>query len=94
MTVTLQSLKDDFAQVDNDEAVHALIKKFGLTEDGVTQSNRDNLGTTGATIEGVKVRLAWRWYDPSGSFQNLPDIHKVRLKLNDREWGERAYEDR
>ncbi|MGJ7483610.1 hypothetical protein ACSFA2_00020 [Variovorax sp. LT2P21] len=94
MPLTIQDLKDDFGRIEDDKAVHALIRKFGLTEDGVPQSDRDNLGTTGATIEGVKVRVAWRWYDPSGSFQNLPDIHKVRLELDGREWGERAYEDR
>lgn len=31
---------------------------------------------------GSTVTLSQRWHDPSGPFQNLPDIHRVELALN------------
>lgn len=30
---------------------------------------------------GSTVTLSERWHDPSGPFQNVPDIHRVRVTL-------------
>ena len=30
---------------------------------------------------GDSITLTERWHDPSGPFQNLPDIHRIRLTL-------------
>lgn len=93
MLLTLDGLRAEFGDVCDGNAVASLLKKYGFSDVGVPQSARDNLGTTGAVVEGVQVRLAYRWYDPSGPFQNAPDIHRLRLEIAGKVWGERSFED-
>lgn len=93
MFSNLDALKAEFSKVRDDNAVQELRRKYGFTEIGFAQSPRDNLGTTGAFVDGVQVLLAYRFYDPSGPFQNAPDIHRLRMEINGVVWGEQSFED-
>lgn len=94
MNSTLIALQSDFALISTDEQLNEFSARYGLSSTGITQSqNTQVLSTIGATIEGAQVQVEHRWYDPSGPFQNLPDMNKVKLELNGIKVQEIAFSD-
>ncbi len=91
---TLTELHTDFSLIGTDEQLNEFAHRYGLSSIGIIQSkNQQVLSTIGAIIEGIQVLVEHRWYDPSGPFQNLPDMNKVRLELNGIKVQEIAYSD-
>jgi hypothetical protein len=91
---TLTELQTDFSLIGTDEQLNEFAHRYGLSSTGIIQSkNQQVLSTIGATIEGIQVLVEHRWYDPSGPFQNLPDMSKARLELNGIKVQEIAYSD-
>ena len=67
------------------EAKNHLIAKEAALNNGFTKEDL----THGLTVkylfryednEDGKIEMEWRSYDPSGPFQNLPDMNKIELK--------------
>lgn len=91
---TLTELHTDFSLIGTDEQLNEFAHRYGLSSTGIIQSmNQQVLSTIGAIIEGIQVLVEHRWYGPSGPFQNLPDMNKVRLELNGIKVQEIAYSD-
>lgn len=86
MSDFLKALQADFAKIANDADLHEFGRKYGLHEVPVKLSPTSQvLSVQTADIEGVHVRLTHRWVDPSGPFQNVPDINKLKLEFDGRE---------
>ncbi|HSH98891.1 MAG: hypothetical protein ACAH07_06080 [Methylophilaceae bacterium] len=77
----LLSLVDDYHSASSDENVNELVKKYGLVEIPYSGPPRTILGEYTGVVEGRKVELKYRWYDPSGPFNMQPDIHVLKLKI-------------
>jgi len=55
------------------------VKMLGLdTEDEV---NYMSLKCSYMADDGSSIKFSFRSYDPSGPFQNLPDVNKIHLQL-------------
>jgi hypothetical protein len=81
----------EFKGIATDPALYAFLKKHGFVEDtSPTPSNI--LGVYKGVLEGAAAKITHRWYDPSGPFQNEPDIHKALLEVDDHGRLEVAYE--
>lgn len=79
----MAAIQSDFAQIRSEEMLNEFALQYGLCTTEIMQSQKPQvLQTIGATIDDIQVRVEHRWYDPSGPFQNLPDMNKVTLELN------------
>lgn len=94
MSQVIDVLKADFFGVNSIETLWAFQAKHGLVKDGVPRAPSQIYGVTIGAVEGVAVRVTHRWYDPSGPYQNLPDISKVLLELDGVRVDEIAFEER
>lgn len=83
----MDALKE-FSAISSDVELYAFLKKYAFVED--TQSDtstsrmsvgRGVLGEYAGQVEGCTAKVTHRWYDPSGPFQNEPDIHKAKLEV-------------
>ncbi len=74
-------LLEDFNKIQSDDALHAFVVQYGLKELKSTGPASAVLGEWTGAVEGKAIYLKYRWYDPSGPFQNDPDVHVVRLTL-------------
>lgn len=94
MSTQLEALQSDFTRVSALDQLIALKVKYSLKADGIEQSTSPYiLSIIGTVLEGVEVRVTHRWHDPSGPFQNLPDINKVVLEVGGRKFSEIEFED-
>lgn len=94
MSQVIDALKSDFSGVVSDETLWAFQDKYGLVKDDVPRAPSQVYGMAIGAVEGVAVRVTHRWYDPSGPYQNLPDVSKVLLELDGIRVDEIAYEER
>lgn len=70
----------EFKAIATDATLYAFLRKYGFIEDtNPTPSNI--LGVHNGVLEGSAAKITHRWYDPSGPFQNEPDIHKALLEV-------------
>lgn len=83
-----------FAGIKDGDHVLAFMEEFGFRTEGLVQNPKPQtiLVAQLALHDGRGVKLSERWYDPSGPFQNLPDIHVVWLELDSRTIAEVRYE--
>ncbi len=93
MLSNLDALHSDFSQVDTLAQLSAFASKYALSTEGIEQSASPNvLRISGAVLEGVEIRVTHRWHDPSGPFQNLPDVNKLVLEVGGKNVCEIAFE--
>lgn len=55
------------------------VKALGLDAEG--EVNYMNLKCSYEATDGSSINFSFRSYDPSGPFQNLPDVNKIHLQL-------------
>lgn len=55
------------------------VKALGLDTEG--EVNYMNLKCSHVAEDGSSIKFSFRSYDPSGPFQNLPDVNKIHLQL-------------
>lgn len=83
MGTALELMRTNFVAVESIEQLRAFETQYGMSSDGVIQSDASRvLSVTEAVVDGVVVRATHRWYDPSGPFQNEPDMNKVKLEMD------------
>lgn len=78
---------EEFKTIGSDSELYAFLKRYAFAED-TRQMSAQILGVYRGTLDDAAATVIHRWYDPSGPFQNEPDIHKAELEVT----GHRAYE--
>lgn len=90
----LDELRRQFVAIDGPEDQAAFLKQWHFSTEGLDQHPTAQTLTVAEThLAGHAVRLVHRWYDPSGPFQNLPDINKLRLEVDGAVFAETQYSD-
>lgn len=56
-------------------------EKFGFHSIPANSSLKSFANLKYEDSNGGEIMLIAKWYDPSGPFQNLPDINRIRLTL-------------
>lgn len=56
-------------------------EKFGFHSIPISSSSQIFANLKYKDSIGGEIMLVVKWHDPSGSFQNLPDINRIRLTL-------------
>jgi hypothetical protein len=82
---------EEFESVESDSELYAFLKQYAFSED-TRQTSAQILGVYRGTLDGNTATITHRWHDPSGPFQNEPDIHKAKLEVAGRGTYEVAYE--
>lgn len=82
---------EEFDNIGSDDELYAFIKKYGFRKD-TRSTSAQILGIYVGKLDDKSARLTHRWYDPSGPFQNEPDIHKAKLEIDGHGIHEVAYE--
>lgn len=75
----LQTLIDESKRNRDTNNLINNVKNLNLNIEG--ESNFMRLNCSFVEVDGSSVHFTYRSYDPSGPFQNLPDINKIRLEL-------------
>lgn len=70
----------EFESVGSDCELYAFLKRYAFKED-TRETSAQILGVYQGTLDGNAATITHRWYDPSGPFQNEPDIHKAKLEI-------------
>lgn len=52
-----------------------------LNLETIGEANYMNLNCSYQAADGSSINFEFRSYDPSGPFQNLPDVNKIKLQL-------------
>lgn len=79
----LAQLRDDFYGINNDDDLRKFVAQYGFKSDGLDQHpSPQTLAVAECNMDGHVVRFVHRWFDPSGPFQNLPDINKLHLLID------------
>ena len=73
--------REEFQTIDSDSALAGFVRKHGFVKAPATTAE-DVLGVYVGEIDGVRATITHSWRDPSGPFENKPDIHKVRLEVD------------
>lgn len=72
-----------FSKIDSNEDLSEFIAQHRLSTAGLDQKGGTQVyQIVGGRIEGAAVVVTHRWYDPSGPFQNEPDIAKAELDVD------------
>lgn len=72
-----------FSRLSSDKELSEFVAQHGLSTAGLDQKEGMQVyQIVGGRIGGVSVLVTHRWYDPSGPFQNEPDIVKAELDLD------------
>ncbi|MCD5330668.1 hypothetical protein ACFFU8_01240 [Chromobacterium piscinae] len=84
----MDALKE-FSTISSDDELYVFLKKHDFVRDTQSDSStpranigRGILGEYAGQVEGRPAKVIHRWYDPSGPFQNEPDIHKAKLEVD------------
>lgn len=73
----------EFSQLCSNKELSEFIARHRLSTAGLDQRERTQVyQVVGGTVDGMAALIAHRWYDPSGPFQNEPDIAKVELDVD------------
>lgn len=83
LNMTLDNLKKEVNSISKDSDVDKVVQQFGLVKEEMTGVPSQILSIHKGVIEGIKVSLRHRWYDPSGPFSIQPDVNKVELFINE-----------
>ncbi|WP_199155635.1 hypothetical protein [Chromobacterium sp. ASV23] len=79
------SALQEFSAIKSDDDLYSFLTRYALVEDLNAEKpasiGRGVLGVYVGQIEGHAVQVTHRWRDPSGPFQNEPDIHKAILQM-------------
>jgi len=70
---------DEAEQLQNSSLLVDKVKALNLKIEG--EANYMNLNCSYGAQDGSSIMFSCRSYDPSGPFQNLPDINKIKLQL-------------
>jgi len=82
---------EEFKSIGSDSELYAFLKRYAFAED-TRETSAQILGIYRGTLDGTSASVTHRWYDPSGPFQNEPDIHKAKLEVTGHGNYEVAYE--
>ena len=82
---------EEFKEIQSDSELYAFLKRYAFVED-TRETPAQILGVYWGALEGAVASVTHRWYDPSGPFQNEPDIHKAKLEVTGHGNYEVAYE--
>lgn len=82
---------EEFEDVQSDTELYAFLKRYAFVE-GTRPTSAQILGVYRGMLDGAAASITHRWYDPSGPFQNEPDIHKAKLEVANHGSYEFAYE--
>ncbi len=63
----------------NSSALVDQVKGMNLNTTG--EVNYMNLNCSYEAQDGTSIKFSFRSYDPSGPFQHLPDVNKIKLQL-------------
>lgn len=90
----LRQLIDGVQRIRSDSDLAKFLQAFRFSKEGLDQSPTPQtyLVAEVETDEG-RARLHHRWVDPSGPFQNLPDLAKVELFVNGSKLATAEYQD-
>ena len=89
-------LIEAFGAIKSDQDLWAFETRFGLTTSGIAQPVQPTqvFSVKGGVVDGMAIQVRHRWYDPSGPFQNLPDITKAELAIDGVQAAAVSYEDK
>lgn len=82
---------EEFEGVQSDTELYAFLERHSFVED-TRPTPAQILGVYRGMLDGAVASITHRWYDPSGPFQNEPDIHKAKLEVAGHGSYEVAYE--
>lgn len=82
---------EDFESVRSDDELYEFLERYAFKED-TRPTSAQILGVYRTILDGNAASVTHRWYDPSGPFQNAPDIHKAKLEVAQHGAYEVAYE--
>ena len=71
---------EEFNSISSDDELDAFIERYGFVK-STRPTLGQILGIYSGKLDSQSARLTNRWYDPSGPFQNEPDIHKAELAV-------------
>ncbi|MGI2095320.1 hypothetical protein ACRN96_22610 [Shewanella oncorhynchi] len=87
----LISLVDRASKEQNANLIVDEVPKMGVTLIG--EHNYMLLNGTYAESDGSRLTFHYRSYDPSGPFQNIPDVNKIKIELFFNNLSVSVYED-
>lgn len=70
---------EEAAQTQNSSPLVDKVRALNLHKTG--EINYMNLNCSYDAADGSSIVFSFRSYDPSGPFQNLPDVNKIKLQL-------------
>lgn len=70
---------EEAAETQNSSSLVVKVRDLNLNTTG--QVNYMNLNCSYGAPDGSSIVFSFRSYDPSGPFQNLPDVNKIKLQL-------------
>ncbi|WP_143074249.1 hypothetical protein [Roseateles sp. YR242] len=72
-----------FSRLGSGKELSEFIAQHHLSTAGLDQKEGAQVyQIVGGTIEGAAAVITHRWYDPSGPYQNQPDIAKAELDID------------
>ncbi len=71
---------NEFRCIASDDALSAFLKVYALVQDS-RPTKPQTFGVYVGRVEGRAITVTHWWYDPSGPFQNEPDVHKAKLEV-------------
>lgn len=86
-------LINEQAKINSDAEFEAFIEKYRLVKDVPGPTISQVLGIYRGQVDGHQVVVRFRWYDGSHPFENLPDVHCVRLTIDGKDLGEQKFDD-
>jgi len=83
---------EEFREIQSDSELYEFLERYAFVKD-TREASAQVLGVYRGALDGAIANVTHRWYDPSGPFQNEPDIHKAKLEVTGNGNYEVAYED-
>lgn len=72
-----------FSKLGSDKELSEFIAQHRLSTTGLDQREGTQVyQVVGGSVAGADIVITHRWYDPSGPFQNEPDIAKAELDVD------------
>jgi hypothetical protein len=72
---------EEFQDIDSARKLADFLRKHAFVEDNRPTPD-DVLGLYVGQVDGMRATITHSWRDPSGPFENKPDIHKIRLEVD------------
>jgi FlaG/FlaF family flagellin (archaellin) len=87
------AMKTEVEVINSAEDLEDFERRHGMTQAGLDQSGDDVITVTGATIDGFRVTTTYSSRDPSGPYENLKDVHRVRVQVEGKLVGTGGWEE-